>query len=67
MSYEEMKLVFVNMAVTFVEAGVAVWAASGFALDKAVVGAAVGSGLSAVWNIVLKPWLAKRGYLSKRQ
>lgn len=60
---ESTKTILVNMLVTFVQAGGAVWAAAGFATDRVVIGAVVGAGLSAVWNLALKPLLASRGYL----
>lgn len=55
--------VIINIVVTFIEAGFAVWATSGFAIDKLVIGAVVGAGASAVWNLVIKPFLVKRGFL----
>jgi len=55
--------VVVNIVVTFFQAGIAVWTVSGFALDKLTIGAVVGAGVSAVWNIVIKPFLIKKGYL----
>jgi len=57
------KKVLVNVVVTFFEAGFAVWAAAGFKADNLVIGAVVGAGASAVWNIVFKPLLQKAGFL----
>lgn len=55
--------VVVNIVVTFFQAALAVWATSGFALDKLTIGAVVGAGASAVWNLVIKPFLIKKGWL----
>lgn len=52
-----------NIIVTFFQAAFAVWAAAGFAMDKLAVGAVVGAGLSAVYNIVVKPLLIAKGWL----
>ena len=60
---EPKSTVITNMIVTFIEAAVATWSATGFAVDKLSVAAAVGAGLSAVWNLVLKPYLVKTGWL----
>jgi hypothetical protein len=63
MKFETLRTILVNIVVTFVQAGVAVWTLSNFALDKATIGGVIGAGLSAVWNTVLKPVLKKMGYL----
>ena len=55
--------VAVNIIVTFFQAALAVWATSGFALDKLTLGAVVGAGASGVWNLVIKPILVKQGWL----
>ena len=55
--------IVVNIVVTFFQAGFAVWAAAGFKYDNLVIGAVVGAGASAVWNIVIKPLVVKAGYL----
>lgn len=55
--------VVVNIVVTFFEAAIAVWSTNGFSTDKLALGAVVGAGVSAVWNIVIKPFLIKKGYL----
>lgn len=57
------RVVITNMVVTFIQAFLSVWAASGFAFDKLVLGGAVGAGASAVWNLVIKPYLIQRGYM----
>ena len=52
-----------NIVITFVQAGVAVWLASGLSTDNVTIGAVTGAGLSAVWNIIIKPFLVQHGYL----
>ena len=59
----EIKTVVVNMVVTFVQAFLGAWAATGFNLDKVVLAGAVGAAGSLVWNTILKPFLIKRGLL----
>ena len=55
--------VVVNIVVTFFQAALAVWASSGFKTDKVVIGAVIGAGASAVWNLIVKPFLKKQGWL----
>jgi hypothetical protein len=59
----EIKNIIINVAVTFFEAAIAVWFASGMQSDKIAIGAAIGAGVSAVWNIVLKPFLKNYGWI----
>lgn len=61
----EVKTVAVNAAVTFVQAFVAAWALTGYQLDKAAVGGAIGAGLSLVWNTIIKPFAIKKGWLKQ--
>lgn len=63
MNYETAKTITINIIVTFVQAAVAVWVTTGFATDKLALSGAAGAGLSAVWNIVVKPLLKKWGWL----
>lgn len=63
MNFESVKTIVTNIVVTFVQAAGAVWVTSGFATDKLAISGAVGAGLSAVWNLVVKPLLKKRGWL----
>lgn len=49
---------FTNMAVTFLEAAFAYWYATGADTSELAVAGAAGAGISAVWNLVIKP--AKR-------
>jgi hypothetical protein len=60
---ETFKTIAINMIVTFFEAGLAVWATTGFTTDKLALGAAIGAGASAAWNIVIKPLLKKIGWM----
>ena len=60
---ESFSKIALNIVVTFFQAGFAVWAATGFALDKVVIGSAVGAGISAVWNLFIKPFLKTRGWI----
>ena len=52
-----------NVIVTFIQAGFAAWALTSFSFDKAVIGGAIGAGLSVVFNTIIKPFLIKNGYL----
>ncbi len=56
-------VILTNIVVTFVQAAFAVWAANGFKVDKLAIGAVVGAGASAVWNLIVKPWLKSIGWL----
>lgn len=51
------------MVVTFVQAGLAAWAVYGFQANKLAIGAFVGAGLSAVWNVILKPFAKSQGWM----
>lgn len=51
--------ILTNVVVTFVEGFLAAWALSGNDLSKNALVGAGAAGLSAVWNIVLKPRLKK--------
>lgn len=62
---EEAKVIFTNVVVTFIQAGMATWLVSNFALDKATLGAVIGAGASAVWNVVVKPQLKKWGVMKQ--
>lgn len=55
--------VVVNIVVTFFEAAIAVWSTNGFSTDKLALGAVIGAGVSAVWNIIIKPILKQHGWL----
>lgn len=60
------KVVIINMAVTALEAAVGFLAVSGWNIsDKTVLAGAVGAGLSAAWNTILKPWLKSNTGLYK--
>lgn len=54
---ESNKTILLNIVVTFFQTSFAVWATTNFALDKLALTGAIGAGLSAVWNVVLKPAL----------
>lgn len=60
---ESTKTILINIIVTFVQAAGAVWVTSGFATDKLAISGAIGAGLSAVWNLVVKPLFKKWGWL----
>lgn len=53
----------IYMSVTFMEAAGAVFVLQGYKLDKLAIGGCVGAGLSAVWNVILKPYFKKQGWL----
>ena len=63
MDFETTAKIITNIIVTFVQAGVAVWVASGMGTDKIALGAFVGAGLSAVWNLIIKPFLKSQGWM----
>lgn len=60
---ESVAKILTNIIVTFFQAGFAVWATSGFNMDKLAIGASVGAGISAVWNILIKPLLKSKGWI----
>lgn len=63
LKFEKTASVVVNVVVTFIETASATWATYGFSKDKIVIGATVGAGISAAWNLALKPLLKKWGWL----
>lgn len=60
---EPARTVALNVAVTFVQAFIPAWAIAGFSLDKVALSAAGSAGLSAAWNIVLKPLAKQHGFV----
>lgn len=60
---EPKEKLIVNITVTFVQAAVGAWVGTGASTDKLAVSAAIGAGLSAVWNVAAKPYLVKQGWL----
>lgn len=52
---ESNKTILMNVVVTFVQAFMAAWATTNFSLDKLTLAGAWGAGLSAVYNLVIKP------------
>lgn len=63
MNIESTSKIILNAAVTFIQAGFATWATTGFATDKIALGAAIGAGLSLVWNTIGKPALKAKGWI----
>ncbi len=59
------KTVIVNMVVTFFQAFLSVWGATGFNPNKVALGGAIGAAASLVWNTILKPFLIKAGLLKQ--
>lgn len=57
------KWVVMNVLVTAVQGALAQWAISGNKLDKVAVTGAIAAGLSAAWNLVIKPLLKSKGVL----
>lgn len=57
------KVVAINVVVTFLEAFLPVWALSDHALTQVAVFSAGAAGISAAWNVVVKPFLKSRGIL----
>lgn len=62
---EPREKIIVNCAVTFIQGAAGVLVASYVAgtLNKLVLGAAAAAGLSAMWNLTLKPYLVLQGWL----
>lgn len=61
----EIKTIVVNAVVTFVQAFVASWAITGYALDRITLIGLLGAALSLAWNTVLKPFVIKKGWLKQ--
>lgn len=57
MNQKQLTGLAIRLVVTFAQGFAAVWAASGFKTDKVVLGGAVASALSLVYNLVIKPYL----------
>lgn len=64
MTKKEINALLIRLFVTFVQGFFAVWAAAGFATDKVVLGGAVASALSLVYNLVIKPQIEKLNSVS---
>lgn len=64
MKRSELNALAIRLAVTFVQGFLAAWAATGFATDKVVLGGAVASAASLVYNLVIKPQLEKLSTVS---
>lgn len=63
---EPKEKVIVNIVITFIQSAFGVILASvvaGNQLNKLTIGAAGAAGLSAVWNLILKPYLIQQGWL----
>ncbi|SIC58472.1 hypothetical protein [Mycobacteroides abscessus] len=62
---EPKQKVIVNIVVTFIQGASAVVMAAAMSgtVNKLTVGAATAAGLSAVWNLRIKPYLVKEGWL----
>ncbi len=54
---KQFNALLIRLGVTFVQGFFAVWAAAGFKTDKVVLGGAVASALSLVYNLVVKPFI----------
>lgn len=50
----------IRALVTSVQGFLVAWATAGFSLENSVIGASVGAGASAGYNLVIKPWLESR-------
>lgn len=59
------KIILINVVVTFLEGFAAGWIVTGNQLDKTALIGAVAAGVSAVWNMVIKPTLKKNNVLYK--
>jgi hypothetical protein len=63
MHIEPARVVAQNMVVTFIEAGFVAWQLAGYKLDKITLGAAAGVGVSAIWNMIVKPYVKHLGWM----
>jgi hypothetical protein len=52
MNAAKVQEIIVKVVVTFLEAGIAYWVATGQKVDKVALAGVVGAGLSAVYNVV---------------
>jgi len=60
---EPLSVIIRNMVITFIEAAVGIWYASGMQTDKAAIGVAIAGGISVVWNTLGKPLFKKWGWI----
>jgi len=65
MEFTKVKVIVINIAVTAVEGFLAAWEVSGNKLDKATLVGAISAGLSAAWNLAVKPFLKSNTGLYK--
>lgn len=63
MQLQSVKVITINVLVTFVEGFAPAWALSGNQLTKSALAGAGAAGLSVLWNTLIKPWLKARGIL----
>lgn len=63
---QPIKIVVINMVVTFFQAALPVWALAGNKIDNEVLIAVGAAGGSAVWNLVLKPLIKEYTDLYKK-
>lgn len=52
MNTTKVKEIIIKVVVTFLEAGIAYWVATGQKFDKVALAGVVGAGLSAAYNVV---------------
>lgn len=65
MKLQSTKIIIINVVVTFLEGFGAAWLLTGNKLDQTALVGAGAAGLSAVWNLVVKPVLRERTSLYK--
>lgn len=58
-----LKQTAINVTVTFVEGFLAAWLITNHSTEKQALIGASAAGLSAVWNLVIKPLLKKQGVI----
>lgn len=66
MPVQSLKVVLINVAVTFIEGTLAAWALVGHQTTKEALVGAAAAGVSLVWNTVIKPFLKNNGILYKQ-
>lgn len=60
---EPRHVVIRNVVITFLQGFLVAWALTNYSFDEGSLFGAGVAGLSAVWNLILKPWLIQHGYM----
>lgn len=63
MKFQSAKVIAINVVVTFLEGAGAAWFVTGNQTRKEALVGAGAAGLSAVWNLIVKPFLKSKNIL----